>query len=533
MLLSKQLESWQRAGKWDKIQKTIEKIKPEGRTPQMDLLLSSAYLQRPGVTKDKKTLSKVVRMLARNNPLKKVDPQWCLNMNMALASLHRFGESFPYLAKVMGMDKSFFPPEAQAQFRKNLETCLLLMRRPPFLQPFQIRVEKAWKEFEMQEASFRAKLDGARTEGEIEKIELDCEEVLGIALDGEPVGLSKNKDNKYQMVLKGSSKYLGLLEDQYFKEHCPTTLLDTWDIIVGQPPSLLEDAIVIDSNNDYENANIWVGEETFGVFPLDFFSQGTVIPKKRLPNKKEVDSVAKFAALSSVFLEDLLGEIAFIKCIRINRFFTKPLDKPSLSFRDMPGFLLKNGIDIHANAKDLLNKEIEYRRTPTIKNKRSIAREDIIYGKTICGKILKDFEDWNETEINKLEADGATAGYIYYGYDHIEDPKKEEKITEFRKFVKKSLMEKFSESELKIIGDAHGEQNDYIDIVLWNPNKVFESLRLLFETLPVPYSAFHVFRQTTDGIVLTGESTFAKLFEINVRQPADFMRDFEKRKSKP
>ncbi|MCD8339989.1 MAG: hypothetical protein LUC43_07320, partial [Burkholderiales bacterium] len=71
----------------------------------------------------------------------------------------------------------------------------------------------------------------------------------------------------------------------------------------------------------------------------------------------------------------------------------------------MPNYLKEHGIDIQATSKSLLNLEVNYSFVPTESKEWRYHREDVISGKTMCMPMLINFQNGNEYEINKLEAD--------------------------------------------------------------------------------------------------------------------------------
>ncbi len=513
MKLEQQIKIWERTNKWDKIIKAIEKIDYFEREPEEDLALAKALIKKSkgkwSRRADNEEAVQTLMVLAGNEETMD-EYEYFMLLGTAFYNLEQWGKASQCLVHALDLNP---PKKDKEAIDKLLNNCHHGMHLPLFEETFNSRVAKAWRTFENRQTEFLnafTKLNQEK-ENQTDKEELDNirDKLIDLTIDIQgifrgalfDVNVSvEREDNKNVIFLSPGYSLMRAFECAYVKEQAPAAVQSNWDIRIGYKDKLSE---LLSPDKAYEESikqtQFWLEKEKDEVFQFNFYFSQNVLSEEAMEKMR-------FDLINSE-LRNVLEQVVIDKYLWPVEPLSKPKTEPGITMSNLPEFLKSKGVPIGESPIQILETSVSYTRTPTEKPEPGIYRVDITSGTSKCMKMLLDYGEETDNEIETLEADGATAGFFAFSIKEPEGASIGEARKAFQESVKKDFLDVQGPNVVKIVGEATGEQYDYVDVIVWDFASLLNGALAFFLKSEVNFAAFQTFREGVGTVVLiNGES---------------------------
>ncbi|MCD8339116.1 MAG: hypothetical protein LUC43_02800 [Burkholderiales bacterium] len=519
-----QIQKWFEQRQWTKVIKAIEKQSSRKHSAELEYLLGNAYMF---LGAEEQNQSKYKKALAHLLPLEKeygkVQP-WLFAVANCLYHLDRYGRAMDYCNRLSDL-------KPEGELKDHLDTvgtsCYADLAMPYYQDSFSERAQRIWKTFEKHEEQFRRALDSYPEGTKYRNLQIKCQNIFKDASDTMHCRIEKI-GRKYQLLLGGegsgggdaSPDTLILFEAQYLKDVAPPEIAKKWDIQIGTPPDFytgLDFFVLLDPHA----AKVGLINNEGDLFTV--FGSLSEVPPPFEPN-----GTGKATALAFL-ISNVTGEAVF------NKYLSLPWldfghDVKRFPLLQLPEELNTYGIDVSADTKTILEREVDYHTVVYPDENAHDLRADITAGTSKCMKFIKRYQyDATEEEMERLDSDGVTVGFFWYGIDNF---KSADERTSFQESLIKTLQEKAGEAALTILGKAKGKICDYVDVILWDLPTVMRVALEFFKQSTVPFSGYHTFRVLARSLIFTGEelwrpyckdSYFNRGFQLTMDDNGEFM----------
>ncbi|MCD8340423.1 MAG: hypothetical protein LUC43_09565, partial [Burkholderiales bacterium] len=277
---------------------------------------------------------------------------------------------------------------------------------------------------------------------------------------------------------------------KYFIDHAPLNVSDKISFILGTLPKRNAELTIPNKGKvSLSDIPTWVEKTNSGDYKIYLLAQ----PMQKL----FLDDPDKVYLFLYQLLFNAIGEIAVMKHIAGVEIIKKPRREESIRLSELANYLKSEGIELDQDPTSLLTNTTVYELEPSEKEK-TVLHMDIKRGESQCYELPRDYFDKEEGNIDKLQAAGATAGFIIYHLDSFKGPNREQDIEDFHKEFVKAIVEGAGKDTVKIIGHAKGEKAGYIDLIAWDLMPIMETASEFLAKENKVRAGFHVFRRQGD-----------------------------------
>lgn len=504
MDMMEQIQMWRENGENQKIIDTLEAIPAKERTPEMDLALAREYIIAVDLYKQKysEPLKKAVRLLKPHEEYFEDDYEWNFWTGFACYFLDQSGRALRFFQKALEIEPD---DENIPQF---ISACEMGISQPQFLMSFKERTQLAWERFAEKEASFRQMMDDDTDNTKGDEYVRQIEEILSLAFENIQFALFIY-NGKYELVLIPNANKVRLFELVYFQKHAPQNVLTHWNILVGFQPGYITSHIASDGIEiNWDDVAIWLEEKSEERFALYAYCE------KLRPMFAEDKS--RVRSLLIYFTLNALGEISYMRHVESVDVVEKPKTDPSILLSKLHAHLKKRGLQLSTDPQAFLDTVTDYENEPD-EDPNATWRLDVITASTNCMPLIDSYMCVDNTQMDKLHADGVTAGFFCYPLDTLREGERQEKnpdtaaqalnakdifikqlnkcqkIVDFRRQLEDAFRTDQGSEILTFTGSAMGLYYGYVDFIAWDIKAVFEKAQAFFEKIGIPGVYFHTF----------------------------------------
>ena len=376
-----------------------------------------------------------------------------------------------------------------------------------FTDAFSKRVQKAWQQFEKEEALLRTLFDGAREQGDA-LLQKKMTNILDKALYGYVYRTYVEVDQgrpKYVVEIGGKCNKLCLFAIDYFIKHAPVSLLENWEFVAGLSPekelenhgfTLLDKEVTLDDIQLVLNTNSGLGMsvEVYSSKFKDLLQAGE--------DEKELESFLNATVEMSLTL--VIGELNAAKLwFRISPI---PL-KESFSLKELRGKLEDAGFDFVKDVDELLTFKEQSFMVPILAEEDMQPRDDIGWSMSEFPEIdIDNKNNFNETDF-LLAANGIGLGFLQYQIPESwcdEDTVEPTGLYKEEQVLLERIKAVTGDDGIELIGIAQGTYR-YLDFIFWGENasiSLMGQTSQFFEGIGVKDVFFHCFNKGTGSIKL-------------------------------
>ena len=433
------LEQWHQNEEYEKVVQALEELIPEDMTDNLYGQLARAlnYLQRYDEALD--ALDHVSE--------EGRDDTWWYRRGYALFYLEQYEEARRALETVVKIN----PNDVEAS--DFAEDCAEMMLRQKNKIPFRARVEKFWEEFENREAILRELMDQEKIE---EAVDL-ADHLLSYAFRDAYFELGKNEE-RYELVLTAEGQRHRLFLLNYWWDHAPEALLDTWDFHVGRlrTKNMLQWKLqMFGMELAADEIRVWP-EVIDDKMDVAMYSP-VLAPYLQGQGEEGKQNEEKAYGIAELLLDQALGELVAINTVSGLELLTEPLEGESMSLSEVFEFAKRNCSDWDADPCDGY---MTYRAIPL---EQWRLREDVVAGSSCINRLINEYYAEEREIFTESLENGVIFGFLFFNQDNV-DPLNG---INCRAYIEEALEER-GEEFCRIIGGASGTYYNYIDVVVYD-----------------------------------------------------------------
>lgn len=200
----------------------------------------------------------------------------------------------------------------------------------------------------------------------------------------------------------------------------------------------------------------------------------------------------------STLVDRELGEVGAMACLDGLGLVDDDCDGSPIMLTELRGKLSDMGCPVGISAEECLDVYSTYRLNPPEEDLDW--RMDVTVGSTCCAPLVSDYIKAEEDAMNDLQANGATAGFVFYPVEKFDGDT--DAMHRFREDVIATIASKVENDTVRFIGWGDGRMYAYIDFIAWDIGQVLNAARdALYET-DVERAFFHTFRRDAGAVIL-------------------------------
>lgn len=226
---------------------------------------------------------------------------------------------------------------------------------------------------------------------------------MGRALDGVPFEMEK-AGNVYEMVLSNGVSRIRLFQIHQFISMMPPEFRDGWSFINGRGP-VSGSAVVSGSDRlSADQVYVWVLPSGKGRVKLRVWSDAI--------GQMTAEDPGRALWMISTLVDRELGEVGAMACLDGLELMDDDCDGSPIMLTELRGKLSDMGCPVGISAEECLDVYSTYRLNPPEEDLDW--RMDVTVGSTCCAPLVSDYIKAEEDAMNDLQANGATAGFVFY-----------------------------------------------------------------------------------------------------------------------
>lgn len=485
MDLLQQCQQWTEQDEFRKIIDAIEALPDDERTPELDSELARAYSNAATVD-DRDMLKHALELLKPHEAYFQGDHRWNFRMAYAYFYLEQEHRALPYFEKALEARPG---DEDTEEF---IERCRRYASLPVFRSSFRDRTAKAWEAFAEAEADLRKALADDTTHENAHEIVERFGKIFEIAFDDVAFEIGVN-EHQYEVILSPQGDKVKLFELVYFREHAPASVLENWSILVGRQRA--KDAGLRTEDIDISGSDVLVRVEKTGEGRIGL----QAYCEKLLPVLENEEGKAYWAV--ATLIDQILGEIPHMRFVDSLEVLDRPLAEPGMLLADLPARLEADGFDLDPDPARYLDTALCYQCKPS-DDPDADWRLDVMAGSTTCPALINDYLGGETDFTDALLDDGAVAGFFIYPLDGFFGEDQSERIFNFRDRLEEALSKGDGPELATLTGGATGTACGYVDFIAWDMRAFIEKAKAFFDSSPVEWANFHVFRRDAGTIAL-------------------------------
>ena len=484
MTLIEQCQAWHDRDEHDKIIKAIEALDESERDEKLNGLLARAYnnIADPDTDEGRAYLKKAIRLLMKFKASGEKTALWNFRVGYALFYLQQPDRAWPFFKKAHEFD----PDDDDTKvFLKGCEEQTSLMI---FTHAFRRQASRCWGQFELESSSIIQQLKSVEAPEAMEAIRETCEKLFGSVLEDVRVDLvAAPTEPKASMTISAPGTAMRYRELKAFVALCPESLLEKWDITLGEVPRT-ED---IDAQEGplaaLKDCQLSLKKTSLGRVDVTVYWASLMETKEALG----LDEPMLFW-MAEKAIKAVLGESLFAKCIRHVFWSNVPLKGESTWVRELPQALEALGCNIDVKNDAWLKETTDYQGKAATDSDFPL-RRDIVFGSTSCPWLVEDYDEGDTEAMEMMMADRVTPGFFAYRFAEL-SPEEQMKAQERYQRELRHLLSDLGDTNVSVVGEATGVNFNYVDVIAWEIEPMIETVMTWAAKQPFSEFYFQPFR---------------------------------------